>query len=144
MENAKLPGREGTRPSFLPRTKAKQKGKKMSRITLRELTKRIYAKAKAEPRHRFWGLYVHVCKQETLEAAYKLVKANKGAAGIDGVTFADIERAGVGELLKEIEEELREGTGDPWGTDAWRYLKAGAKSACWGSLRSRTAWWRAP
>lgn len=99
----------------------------MSLITLRELTKRIYAKAKAEPRHRFWGLYVHVCKQETLEAAYRLVRANKGAAGIDGVTFADIERVGVGELLKEIEEELREGTYRPMGNRRVEIPKDGGK-----------------
>ena len=87
---------------------------------------------------------MHVCKQETLEAAYRLVRANKGAAGIDGVTFADLEGAGVGELLEEIEEELREGTYRPMGNRRVEPLKTGAKSACWGSLRSRTAWCRAP
>ena len=46
-------------------------------IELQELRRRIYVKAKAEPSWRFWGLYVHVCKMETLHAAYKLAKKNK-------------------------------------------------------------------
>lgn len=91
----------------------KQVGETKSPIPLRELTKRIYAKAKAEPRHRFWGLYVHVCKDETLREAYKLVKANNGAPGVDGVTFADVERRGVDGFLAEIEKELVEGSYRP-------------------------------
>ena len=43
-------------------------------MDLQDLRRRIYAKAKAEPSWRFWGLYVHVCKTETLQAAYKLAK----------------------------------------------------------------------
>jgi len=45
-------------------------------ISLQDLRRRIYVKAKAEPSWRFWGLYVHVCKPETLQAAYKLAKKN--------------------------------------------------------------------
>ncbi len=60
-------------------------------IDLQELRRRIYLKAKAEPAWRFWGLFVHVCKPETLREAYKMAKRNGGAPGIDGVTFADIE-----------------------------------------------------
>ena len=56
-------------------------------IGLQDLRRRIYAKAKAEPSWRFWGLYVHVCKIETLQAAYKLAKENNGAPGIDGADF---------------------------------------------------------
>ena len=59
------------------------------------LRRRIYVKAKAEPEWRFWGLYVHVCKMETLREAYALAKRNNGAPGIDGVTFAAIEAGGV-------------------------------------------------
>ena len=57
-------------------------------ISLQDLRRRLYVKAKAEPTWRFWGLYVHVCKRETLREAYRLAKANDGAPGIDGVTFA--------------------------------------------------------
>ena len=79
-------------------------------IDLQDLRRRIYAKAKAESSWRFWGLYVHVCKIETLHAAYKLAKENNGAPGIDGVTFASVESAGRAEFLEQLREELRSGT----------------------------------
>jgi len=75
-------------------------------ITLQDLRRRIYAKAKAEPSWRFWGLYVHVCKMETLREAYQLARKNEGAPGIDGVTFEDIESGGVEDFLAQIQEEL--------------------------------------
>ncbi len=82
-------------------------------IELQELRRRIYAKAKAEPSWRFWGLYVHVCKTETLREAYRLAKRNNGAPGIDGVTFAALEADGVEPFLEQIQEELRHGTYRP-------------------------------
>ena len=75
-------------------------------ITLQDLRRRIYAKAKAEPSWRFWGLYVHVCKMETLREAYQLARKNEGAPGIDGVTFEDIESGGVEDYLAQMQEEL--------------------------------------
>ena len=48
-------------------------------IGMQELRRKLYAKAKAEPHWRFWGLYVHVCKMETLRAAYAMAKGNDGA-----------------------------------------------------------------
>src|SRR6516225_2261541 len=53
-------------------------------INLQDLRRRLYVKAKTEPTWRFWGLYGHVCKRETLQQAYRLAKANDGAPGIDG------------------------------------------------------------
>ena len=79
-------------------------------IDLQNLRRRIYAKAKAEPSWRFWGLYVHVCKTETLQAAYKLAKENNGVPGIDGVTFDFVESAGRAEFLERLREELVSGT----------------------------------
>jgi RNA-directed DNA polymerase len=75
-------------------------------ITLQDLRRRMYVKAKAEPTWRFWGLYGHVCKQGTLHAAYELAKQNNGAAGIDGVTFDAIEADGVEAFLGQLREEL--------------------------------------
>jgi len=75
-------------------------------IELQDLRRRIYIKAKAEKHWRFWGLYGHVCKLETLQAAYDLAKENNGAPGIDGVTFEAIEQAGVGEFLRVLQSEL--------------------------------------
>ena len=75
-------------------------------INLQDLRRKIYRKAKAEPAWRFWGLYGHVCKLETLQAAYELAKRNGGAPGIDGVTFAAIEEADVDVFLHGIRDEL--------------------------------------
>ena len=77
---------------------------------LQDLRRGIYVKAKAEPSWRFWGLYVHVCKMETLQEAYEMAKKNNGAPGIDGVTFADIEARGVVAFLVQIQDELNERT----------------------------------
>src|SRR5215475_4475348 len=75
-------------------------------IDLQDLRRRIYVKAKAEPSWRFWGLYVHVCKMETLRAAYAMAKQNDGAPGIDEVTFEAIEAQGVEALLEQLRDEL--------------------------------------
>jgi RNA-directed DNA polymerase len=75
-------------------------------VDLQELRRRIYRKAKAEKQWRFWGLYVHVSKMETLRVAYREAKANDGTAGIDGESFASIESRGVEKFLSAIGEEL--------------------------------------
>jgi RNA-directed DNA polymerase len=75
-------------------------------IELQDLRRRLYDKAKAEPAWRFWGLYVHVCKMDTLREAYALAKKNDGAPGIDGVSFEAIEASGVEALLGQIRDEL--------------------------------------
>ncbi|MEM5332165.1 group II intron reverse transcriptase/maturase [Paraburkholderia sp. JHI2823] len=74
--------------------------------SLQDLRRGIYVKAKAEPSWRFWGLYVHVCKMETLCEAYALARKNNGAPGIDGVTFVAIEAQGVVGFLAQIQDEL--------------------------------------
>src|ERR1700758_3734241 len=75
-------------------------------ISLQDLRRNIYVKAKAEPAWRFWGLYVHICKMETLREAYQMAKQNDGAPGTDGVTFEAIEGSGEESFLKQIQEEL--------------------------------------
>jgi len=75
-------------------------------IDLQDLRRRIYVKAKAETSWRFWGLYVHVCKLETLREAYVLAQKNDGAPGSDGVTFEAIEAQGVEAFLGQIADEL--------------------------------------
>ena len=75
-------------------------------IDLQDLRRRLYVKAKAETSWRFWGLYVHVCKLETVRAAYALAEKNDGAPGVDGVTFAAIEAQGVEAFLVQIRDEL--------------------------------------
>ncbi len=75
-------------------------------ISLQDLRRSLYVKAKAEPSWRFWGLYVHVCKMETLHEAYRMARSNNGAPGIDGVTFEAIEGSGIEGFLGQIREEM--------------------------------------
>jgi RNA-directed DNA polymerase len=74
--------------------------------SLQDLRRSLYVKAKAEPTWRFWGLYVHICKRETLQEAYQMAKSNNGSPGNDGVTFEVIEERGVESFLKQIQNEL--------------------------------------
>lgn len=82
-------------------------------IELQELRDRIGEKAKADPHHRFWGLYTHVWKLNVLGEAYRLAKANDGAPGIDGETFEEIEAKGLEQWLLDLSRELREKTYRP-------------------------------
>jgi RNA-directed DNA polymerase len=75
-------------------------------LRVQDLRRRIYLKAKADPAWRFWGLYDHIGKRETLDEAYQMAKANAGAPGSDGVTFAAIEQGGVAAFLEQIRDEL--------------------------------------
>jgi RNA-directed DNA polymerase len=75
-------------------------------ISLQDLRRKIYLKAKSEKTWRFWGLYIHVCKVGTLQTAYRDARENNGAPGIDGVTFEDIEKADVEAFLEQIRDEL--------------------------------------
>src|SRR5258707_15060160 len=79
-------------------------------ISLQDLRRSLYVKAKAEPTLRFWGLYVHVCKMETLQEAYWMAKSNDGAPGIDGVTVEAIEESAGESFLKQIQSELDQHT----------------------------------
>lgn len=97
-------------------------------VNLQDLRRKIYAKAKAETSWRFWGLYVHVCKLETLREAYELARANKGAPGADGVTFAEIEDgAGALRFLEQIRDELVSRTYQPMRNRRKEIPKEGGK-----------------
>jgi RNA-directed DNA polymerase len=96
-------------------------------ISLQDLRRRLYVKAKAEPSWRFWGLYVHVCKRETLRQAYLQAKANDGAPGIDGVTFEAVEAKGVEAFLDQLREELVQRTYRPQGARKVEIPKSGGK-----------------
>jgi RNA-directed DNA polymerase len=96
-------------------------------ISLQDLRRRLYVKAKAEPSWRFWGLYVHVCKRETLREAYLQAKANDGAPGIDGVTFEAVEAGGAEAFLDQLREELVQRTYRPQGARKVEIPKGGGK-----------------
>jgi RNA-directed DNA polymerase len=76
-------------------------------INLQDLRRRIYCEAKANPSKRFWGMFVHVTKLETLREAYRLARENDGAPGVDGVTFERIEMQDLDSFLLDIQAELK-------------------------------------
>jgi retron-type reverse transcriptase len=82
-------------------------------ISLQDLRRRIYRKAKSEKTHRFWGLFVHIARTETLLEAYRQAKRNGGAPGIDGQTFADIEAEGLAAFLAGLQDDLQTGSYQP-------------------------------
>ena len=82
---------------------------------IRELQRKLYRKAKQEPKYRFYLLYDKVYRRDILSHAYRLVKANKGASGVDGLTFEAIEEkeGGAEKYLERIAEELKGKTYKP-------------------------------
>ena len=82
-------------------------------ISLQDLRRRIYRKAKSDKAHRFWGIFVHVTKIGTLQEAYRISRRNGGAPGIDGQTFADVEANGPDAFLKDIHQDLLTGSYKP-------------------------------
>src|SRR5258707_8041118 len=75
--------------------------------SIRTLQRKLYGKAKAEPGFRFYILYDKVWRADILAHAYDLARANKGAPGVDGTTFEQIETAGLENWLIRLGEDLR-------------------------------------
>jgi len=83
---------------------------------VRELQRTLYRAAKADPGRRFHALYDKVYRRDVLERAWELVRANRGAAGIDRQTITDVEEYGVAKLLDELAADLK--------AERWRPLPA--------------------
>ena len=83
---------------------------------VRELQRTLYRAAKADPGRRFHALYDKVYRRDVLERAWELVRANRGAAGIDRQTITDVEEYGVARLLDELAADLK--------AERWRPLPA--------------------
>jgi RNA-directed DNA polymerase len=73
---------------------------------IRSLQRKLYRKAKAEPAFRFYVLYDKICREDILRHAYGLARANAGAPGVDGVSFAQIEEQGLEAWLAGLREDL--------------------------------------
>jgi len=73
---------------------------------IRSLQRKLYRKAKAEPAFRFYVLYDKICREDILRHAYGLARANAGAPGVDGVSFAEIEAQGLETWLAGLREDL--------------------------------------
>ena len=80
---------------------------------VRELQRTLYRAAKADPGRRFHALYDKVHRRDVLERAWELVRANRGAAGIDRQTIADVEEYGIARLLDELAADLKDGRWRP-------------------------------
>ena len=79
--------------------------------TIRTLQRKLYAKAKQQPAYRFHALYDKLYRADILSHAWRLVKANRGSPGIDGIDFATIENGkGVDRYLLELCRELQDKT----------------------------------
>src|SRR5712672_3806772 len=80
---------------------------------IRNLQRKLYCKAKAEPTFRFYLLFDKICREDILVHAYRLARVNAGAPGVDGTTFAQIEEQGVEAWLAGLRAELASKTYRP-------------------------------
>src|ERR1700678_3407769 len=81
--------------------------------SVRELQRTLYRAAKADPGRRFHALYDKVHRRDVLERAWELVRANRGADGIDPQAIADVKEHGVAKLLDGLAADMKDGSYRP-------------------------------
>lgn len=111
-QNDSTTGRGWISPAALQALRAETKTPVTTELPdkVTSLRRKLYRKAKQEPEFRFYALYDRIYRKDVLMAAWNRVRANKGSAGIDGVTIDQIADAedGPQQLVDELHEELRE------------------------------------
>jgi RNA-directed DNA polymerase len=99
----------GKREGMAGKSGPNDPGGRRPRDQVRQLQRRLWAAAKRSRERRFHALYDHLWRSDVLREAWKRVRANKGAAGVDAVTLTAIEQQGVDRFLEEIGTKLRAG-----------------------------------
>ena len=99
----------GKREGMAGSTRPNDPGGRRPRDKVRELQRQLWAAAKRAPGRRFHALYDHIGRSDVLQEAWKRVRRNRGAAGIDGQSISDVEQLGVEHFLEELGTELRAG-----------------------------------
>lgn len=134
-------GEEGKRKGMTGKTGSNSPVWRRPRDHVRELRRRLWAAAKRSPERRFHALYDRLWRSDVLREAWKRVKQNRGAAGLDGQTIAEVEQYGVERFLEELGDVLRAGEYRPSAT-LRRYIpKADGKQRPLGipTVRDRVA-----
>lgn len=98
----------GKREGMAAASGPKDPGGRRPHDKVRQLQRRLWVAAKRAPGRRFHALYNHISRRDVLERAWERVRANRGAAGVDGQTIAEIEQSGVERFLEELGVALRE------------------------------------
>jgi RNA-directed DNA polymerase len=104
---------EGTRQGMAGTARSSSPGGCEPIDKVRRLQRKLWAAAKQSPERRFHALQDRIFRRDVLEEAWKRVRANRGAAGVDGMTLAAVEEYGVGRMLDELAEALRSGSYRP-------------------------------
>lgn len=102
-------GRAGKREGMDGKTVPNHPGGREPADKVRQLQRRLWSAAKRHPGRRFHALYDRICRSDVLREAWSRVRRNRGAAGVDAVTLAEIEQRGVERFLEELGEVLRAG-----------------------------------
>jgi len=106
-------GEEGKREGMDRGSVPNNPGRRRPLDKVRQLQRRLWAAAKRQPGRRFHALYDRIFRGDVLKEAWKLVKKNKGSAGVDAQTLTEVEEYGVDRFLEEIGVELKAGTYRP-------------------------------
>jgi RNA-directed DNA polymerase len=102
-------GGAGTREGMTGKSGSNNPGGRRPRDKVRQLQRQLWAAAKRAPGRRFHALYDHIWRVDVLQEAWKRVRRNRGAAGVDSESLRDVEQYGVERFIEELSTELRAG-----------------------------------